>query len=476
MLSWHKVLVWELAGGEIIVSKRKIIIFLNNVDIFLKESIKKIILYYKKQVENMNNIYKVTFQRIKVTRRYYKYRMTKLICIHLWKRALFWLDIYKEFFIEDIIYANHRFGRVCQFFIRCFSFCYNKICSILLFFYIKINRIRFFSNYFGFKVLSYMLKSKKNIWKFYRNSNTEFSLIIFLLILSLFINLSYLNVPMVKFINKYFIISILVYTLLTGFLFLKKLYRFGKYTSQIQRFWKRSYILFWLIELFLFIFFTYLLLTHFTESTYFLDLKPLVFSSYTVTSYWVFQNIVIFSIIYLNYSAIIFLKNNNYQLINLVFIIINCLALFIFYNEFYRFFYAVNYYYNNLKMFNYYNKKNIYVGLNSIDTVFKTRTMLHYSGLVIFLKFWHFVFIYLFYLFVCGKLDKNEISYDSLSSNLQNFIFYLFFNMLIYVFMFKNFCIFYFTEIYYWFFTGSQFKGMYYVFIEMFSIFKYIIL
>ena len=49
------------------------------------------------------------------------------------------------------------------------------------------------------------------------------------------------------------------YWLISGFVFFTKKYKFGKFTSAIQRFWRRSFIIFWLIESSLFIVFIYLL-------------------------------------------------------------------------------------------------------------------------------------------------------------------------------------------------------------------------
>jgi len=110
-------------------------------------------------------------------------------------------------------------------------------------------------------------------------------------------------------------------------------------------------------------------------------------SGYTLQSFWVFQSIIIFTIIYMNYVAILFLKDNNSGMLHLFLLFINVLLLILLYNEFYRFFYSVNYYYNNIKPLTVSYKKYLYMGISGSDYIFKTRTMLHYSALVIFLKF-----------------------------------------------------------------------------------------
>jgi len=332
----------------------------------------------------------------------------------------------------------------------------------------------FISKKFFYYFISYIFSYKISIHNyincvisFLKKNGIVFSMLLSILLIFFFYNITYLNTPISKQLNKYLIVLVLIYTLFTNFLFLKKLYSGGKYTSVIQRFWKRSFILFWLIELFLFIFFIYLLLTHFTESSYFLDLRQLNICNFYLTNNWLYQLILVSIIIYFNYLSIIFFKNNNLMLVNVFFILINLIMLVFFYNEFYKFFYTVNYYYNNIKSLNVIQKKYIYLGYYGSDFVFKTRNLYHYISLITFLKFWHFVFIYFFYIFVSGSLENNKISYDLLSSNLSNFIFYMFFNTIIYVFIFKNLIIFYFTEIYYWFFIGSNYKGFYFILIEI---------
>jgi len=86
------------------------------------------------------------------------------------------------------------------------------------------------------KLLFIFLKVFKRLSAYFKSSNTEFSIFLFIAIIFIFCNVTYLNVPMFKILNKYFMVVVLLYTLLTGFIFLKKSYQYGKYTSQIQRF------------------------------------------------------------------------------------------------------------------------------------------------------------------------------------------------------------------------------------------------
>lgn len=61
------------------------------------------------------------------------------------------------------------------------------------------------------------------------------------------------------------------YWLLSGFVFFIKKYQFGKYTSSIQRFWRRSYIIFWLLEGCLFLVFFYFTVNASSEPIYMFD-------------------------------------------------------------------------------------------------------------------------------------------------------------------------------------------------------------
>jgi hypothetical protein len=61
------------------------------------------------------------------------------------------------------------------------------------------------------------------------------------------------------------------YWLISGFVFFIKKYQFGKYTSVVQRFWRRTYILFWLIEITTFSVFLFLTINASQESFYMFD-------------------------------------------------------------------------------------------------------------------------------------------------------------------------------------------------------------
>jgi len=67
----------------------------------------------------------------------------------------------------------------------------------------------------------------------------------------------------------------LSYWFITIFLYLIKKVYLGKFTSMIQRFWKRSFMLFWLIEIFLFSIYLFLICNNPEETLYMLDFNKL---------------------------------------------------------------------------------------------------------------------------------------------------------------------------------------------------------
>ena len=90
--------------------------------------------------------------------------------------------------------------------------------------------------------------------------------------LSAFYYLMYIRLlPFNKIIFEWTLIIMFLYWLLSGFVFFIKKYQYSKFTSVIQRFWKRTYIIFWLIESGVFLTFFYLTLNASEEPTYMYD-------------------------------------------------------------------------------------------------------------------------------------------------------------------------------------------------------------
>ena len=69
----------------------------------------------------------------------------------------------------------------------------------------------------------------------------------------------FFQLQFLKQLAIWLVIGLIFYWLISGFNFFVKHYQFGKFTSQIQRFWKRTNTCFWLIEGFLILIFFLLL-------------------------------------------------------------------------------------------------------------------------------------------------------------------------------------------------------------------------
>jgi hypothetical protein len=67
------------------------------------------------------------------------------------------------------------------------------------------------------------------------------------------------SLPFSKIFAGYIILGNMFYLLISGFVFFYKKYQYRLYTSAIQRFWRRTLIIFWAIEGSLFICFVYLI-------------------------------------------------------------------------------------------------------------------------------------------------------------------------------------------------------------------------
>lgn len=213
-------------------------------------------------------------------------------------------------------------------------------------------------------------------------------------------------------------LSMLIYWLISGFVFFVKKYQFSRYTSVIQRFWRRSYILFWLIESGLLLVFFYLMVNSSQESFYMFDqgyfLKTHLFS----WKLFLFKCILVVSLITYSYLLLLNLKWStfNKNILNLTFL--TALLLYLVWTEFYQIYWVSNFYAN-------------FSWLYDIDESVwslefdgrRTRILNHYVMILFLLKFWHIVFIFgcwVFFLLRANELDT--ITYPLYSFNVQNFI------------------------------------------------------
>ena len=224
--------------------------------------------------------------------------------------------------------------------------------------------------------------------------------------------------PVNKVVFEWILIVMFVYWLISGFVFFIKKYQYSKFTSVIQRFWKRSYILFWLIESGVFMVFFYLTINSSNEPVYMYDqirpLKTFLFS-------WRLFLLKVFPVVFLillGYFLHLSLKWNLFNKQSAIILAITLLIIYIVWLEFYQFFHIINFYGN---LFWVYDPDEF---LWNLEVDFRrTRLQNNYIAICLMAKFWHLIFIFVFWVFFILRVSEtSRIRYPLLVANLQNFI------------------------------------------------------
>ncbi len=275
------------------------------------------------------------------------------------------------------------------------------------------------------------------------------------LILSIFIIyfLCYIKLlPTSKIIFSWLLIVMFIYWFISGFVFFFKKYQYSKFTTVIQRFWKRTYIIFWLIESCIFIVFFYLTLNSSSEPIYMYD-QLRVFKSHLFSwRYFFIKVIPVIFIILLGFYLLLNLKWNTNSKHNSIILIITLNLLYILWLEFYQIFHIINFYTNISWIFDI----DEYIWNLDISSR-RTRLVNNYTAICLFAKFWHLVFIFIFWIFFVLRVNEsNRVRYFFLSTNIQNFII-LYFMSWLYMYPWLKFVFRKFLDInYFWFFTNNR--------------------
>lgn len=247
-------------------------------------------------------------------------------------------------------------------------------------------------------------------------------------------------------------VSMLLYWLLSGFVFFVKKYQFSRYTSVIQRFWRRTYILFWLIESCLLLVFFYLMVNSSQESFYMFDqgyfLKTHLFS----WKIFIFKCTLVVALITYAYLFLLNLKWStfNKNLLNLV--VLTGLLIYLVWTEFYQIYWVSNFYANFSWLYDFEDS------IWSLEwDARRTRIVNHYIMILFLLKFWHIVFIFACWVFFLLRANELEtITYPLYSFNFQNFII-LFLMMWLFMYPWFRLSFHWFSEIpYYWFYVDTH--------------------
>ena len=277
---------------------------------------------------------------------------------------------------------------------------------------------------------------KQTYWGFYLNTSTSnlnnifsglkylwrglrFWLVGLLLGLSSIYYLMYVRLlPFNKILFAWILVAMFLYWLLSGFVFFVKKYQFSKFTAAIQRFWKRTYIIFWLIEVGTFSTFFYLTLNASSEPVYMYD-QIKIYKTHLFSWRWFLIKLLpSVAVILLGYYLQLTLKWNLFNKQNTIILTITLLLLYILWLEFYQFFHIISFFANITWSFDY----DEYIWTLEMDSR-RTRLSNNYISVCLLLKFWHFVFIFLFWVFFVLRINElGRVRYPLLVANVQNFI------------------------------------------------------
>lgn len=262
--------------------------------------------------------------------------------------------------------------------------------------------------------------------------------------------------PVNAMLFQWFVLGMFSYWLISGFVFFIKKYRFTRFTSAIQRFWRRSYILFWLIESCLLLVFFYLTFNASQESSYMLD-QVQVFKTH-LFSWRAFlpKLFLVTALVILGYILLLNVKFNIFKKNIPMIMLITVLLTYLLWIEFYQIYHVSNFYAN---LFWSYDVDDRLWSLESDAR--RTRIVNHYVMILFLLKFWHIVFIYIFWIFFVLRTNELErIRYPIYSANFQNFII-LYIMSWIFMYPWIKFVLHRFIEMpYFWFYINNRELGL----------------
>lgn len=279
---------------------------------------------------------------------------------------------------------------------------YKKVYNCAIY---KVELPKHFKN--KFKLMIYFIK------------NLNYFIIPFIITLIYFyISLFYIQINFSKQIIIYYLLLIFYYLLMSSFNNFLVKYRFGKFTSAIQRFWKRTGMIFWLIEGFLFLLFFYYFLNSSQEPLYMFDYSNLN-QEYLLQLKTSFKSLILLSFCII--IGFILTIKNNYNVYNQNIILLSLISLIIFfilYIESYQFSYIINLLSSQNWLFD--ESYNTWI-LDVEKTNFRVKQQ--YFILCLVAKYWHFIFIFIsWFFFFIKTLENKKINYTILSYNNQNII------------------------------------------------------
>lgn len=267
---------------------------------------------------------------------------------------------------------------------------------------------------------------------------------------------SYFQINFLQQLAVWFVLGNLFFWLISGFNFFIKRALYGKFTSAIQRFWKRANMCFWLVEGFLFSLFYYYYLNSSQEPNFMSDYSSLnqdyllsLVGGYT-SLLWLSFLVFIFFFLQLSISYFTF-----YQVL-IILVFMSFIIFKIFFLETYQFYYVITTFTENVWVF---DEESYSWELEYEEPRLRQKT--HYFLLCLMAKYWHFIFIFLSWIFFIMKVfEQKKITFTLLSLNSQNFIILYVLNLLTYIqwvkWVFRRFL----DLVYFWFYTSYDIRNI----------------
>lgn len=286
------------------------------------------------------------------------------------------------------------------------------------------------------------------------------------------IMLNYGTTNLLRQLSVWLVVGLIFFWLISGFNFFLKRYRFGKFTSAIQRFWKRANSYFWLIEGFLFSLFFYYYLNSSQEPLYYYDESNLNQTHlFSLTSAYISYALLVFLIFY-SFFLLLNLPNFNtrQQMAHLTLLSLGMIYIYLI--ESYQFYYVLTTFIESFWLFD--AQSNTWVLEFEVP---RLRAKHQYLLLALIAKYWHFLFIFLSWLFFAMKsFEQKRIYYVLFGVNIQNLIILFGLNILFYVqwlkWIFRRF----YDAVYYWFFTDPNGWSLYLSFNAVYDFFLSVVL
>lgn len=287
-------------------------------------------------------------------------------------------------------------------------------------------------------------------------------------LLLLLILVDFYNINFTRQIAVWFVVGMLFFWLMSGFNFFLKRYRFGKFTSAIQRFWKRTNTYFWIVEGYLFLLFFYYYLNSSQEVLYFVDDINLSQNFITnLKSFYISSLLLLFLIFYCLF-VLLNLSNFNFKQSFSHLVVITIFFIYGFLLESYQFYYVLTSFFElNWEFIE--ETKTWVLDFNAPWLRVKSQ----YFTLALIAKYWHFLFIFISWLFAMFKFyETKNITYTLLGINIQNYMLLFILNLLFNANWLKWLSRRHADEVYFWFFTdfnhwvGKLFIQEVYTFLE----------